>query len=179
MLRQILAASFVLGVLSSASAEPKFTRESIPVVRAALSAHRHDAIAASWSKLRKRQATTTIDNEQDGTAYTIDIEIGTPPQNITVLVDTGSVNLWVNPDCANSGQESYCDEFAQFDYTKSSTIEDTGYQDDLSYGKGEVIVEYVTDVVTIGCMSSPISKSYLHTILASRVIYHTYILTKS
>lgn len=159
MLRQILATSYVLGAVSSASAEPEVsTRDSIPVVRAAVSAHRHDAIAAGWSKLRKlrkRQAETTISNEQEGTAYTIDIEIGTPPQNITVLVDTGSVNLWVNPDCANSGQESYCEQFAQFDYTQSSTIEDTGYQEDLSYGKGEVIVEYVTDVVSIGCMSSP------------------------
>lgn len=74
-----------------------------------------------------------------------------PPQKITVLVDTGSPNLWVNAECDTSGQEDWCEGFAQFDYTTSSTIEDTGIQDELSYGKGDVIIEYVTDVVTIGC----------------------------
>lgn len=93
----------------------------------------------------------SITNQRAGTSYTIDIEIGTPPQSITVIVDTGSANLWVNPECDTSGQESYCNGFPQFDYTQSSTIEDTGVQDDLTYGKGEVVIEYVTDVVSIGC----------------------------
>lgn len=66
-------------------------------------------------------------------------------------MDTGSPNLWVNAECDTSGQEDWCAGFAQFDYTTSSTIEDTGIQDELSYGKGDVVVEYVTDVVTIGC----------------------------
>lgn len=126
------------------------------LVHAPLKAHNEGEIASGWRSWRKRQsAGVDITNQQTGTAYTVDISLGTPSQDITVIVDTGSVNLWVNPECDSSGQQDWCEGFAQFDYTSSSTIEDTGIQDDLSYGKGDVVVEYVTDVVTIGCMFNP------------------------
>lgn len=91
-----------------------------------------------------------MDNENLGTTYTIEVEIGTPPQNLTLILDTGSPDLWVNPTCATSGQRRYCQSFPKFDYTKSESINDTGFADILRYGKGNVTIEYVTDVVTIG-----------------------------
>ncbi|KAH8907615.1 acid protease [Coniochaeta sp. PMI_546] len=105
--------------------------------------------ASSVRKL-KRQDAVGLANRNDGTLYTIDIELGTPPQPITVIIDTGSSDLWVNPICETSGQPDFCTSFPQFDYSASSTISDTGYADILSYGKGNVTVEYVSDVVTIG-----------------------------
>ncbi|KAJ4361278.1 hypothetical protein N0V85_009424, partial [Neurospora sp. IMI 360204] len=101
-------------------------------------------------KLRRRQEDEGLNNQNLGTTYTIDIEIGTPPQTVTLILDTGSPDLWVNPQCATSGQEKYCSSFPQFDYTKSKTIKDTRAADILSYGKGKVTIEYVTDDVTIG-----------------------------
>lgn len=95
-----------------------------------------------------------MDNENLGTTYTIEVEIGTPPQNLTLILDTGSPDLWVNPTCATSGQRRYCQSFPKFDYTKSESINDTGFADILRYGKGNVTIEYVTDVVTIGCKSA-------------------------
>ena len=102
----------------------------------------------------KRQDAVGLANRNDGTLYTIDLELGTPPQPVTVIIDTGSSDLWVNPTCETSGQPDFCTSFTQFDYTLSTTIQDTGYADILSYGKGNVTIEYVSDVVTIGCMSS-------------------------
>ncbi|KAJ9143203.1 Acid protease [Coniochaeta hoffmannii] len=98
----------------------------------------------------KRQDAVGLANRNDGTLYTIDLELGTPPQPVTVIIDTGSSDLWVNPTCETSGQPDFCTSFPQFDYTLSTTIQDTGYADILSYGKGNVTIEYVTDVVTIG-----------------------------
>lgn len=34
-----------------------------------------------------------ITNQQS--FYSVDLEVGTPPQNVTVLVDTGSSDLWI------------------------------------------------------------------------------------
>lgn len=139
--------------LASFATPSKLDPKSVQgLVHAPLKAHNEGKIASNWRKWRKRQSSgVDITNQQTGTAYTVDISLGTPSQDITVLVDTGSVNLWVNPECDSSGQQDWCESFAQFDYTSSSTIEDTEIQDELSYGKGDVVVEYVTDVVTIGC----------------------------
>ncbi|KAL0469332.1 aspartic peptidase domain-containing protein [Neurospora intermedia] len=101
-------------------------------------------------KLRRRQEDEGLKNQNLGTTYTIDIDIGTPPQTVTLILDTGSPDLWVNPQCETSGQEKYCKSFRQFDYTKSKTIQDLGAADILRYGKGNVTIEYVTDDVIIG-----------------------------
>lgn len=160
MLRSLKISSLTLAALIAASKESQ--PRAPGVIHAPLSAHSGDEVAAIWSKWRKRQ-TSEVDvaNQQTGTSYTIEIDLGTPAQNITVLVDTGSPNLWVNADCDTSGQVSWCQEFAQFDFTASSTIEDTGVQEQLSYGKGNVVVQYVTDVVTIGCKSNASSAKAL------------------
>ncbi|KAF4449531.1 hypothetical protein F53441_7190 [Fusarium austroafricanum] len=56
--------------------------------------------------------------------YATDIELGTPPQKVTVLLDTGSNELWVNPDCKeaqSSRQYNQCLEFGQYNPRKSKT----------------------------------------------------------
>jgi hypothetical protein len=141
---------------SSASSTPRRTQVGAPYLRSQVTTHRDGSGAVpGWSKIRragsKRQDSTPLENQQGGTSYTIDIEVGTPPQRVTLIIDTGSSELWMNPTCETSGQPKYCQSFAQFDYTSSSTINDTGYSNLLAYGKGNVTIEYVTDVVSIGC----------------------------
>lgn len=56
--------------------------------------------------------------------YSAEIGFGNPPQNITVLVDTGSNELWVNPDCSTAptnDQYRQCQSFGHYDPDKSST----------------------------------------------------------
>ncbi|KAL1882964.1 hypothetical protein Daus18300_000602 [Diaporthe australafricana] len=153
-----LTALATLAAASSAPSSPKRTTQvGAPYLRSQVTTH-HDAAGQSWGKFRramssKRQDSTRLENQQSGTTYTIDIEIGTPPQAVTLIVDTGSSELWVNPTCETSGQPEYCGSFPQFDYTSSSTINDTGYSNVLGYGKGNVTIEYVTDVISVGSAS--------------------------
>lgn len=56
--------------------------------------------------------------------YATELEIGEPPQKVTVLVDTGSNELWVNPDCdtaPTAQQVRQCNSFGHYDPRKSET----------------------------------------------------------
>lgn len=151
----VLTALTGLAAASAPSSPRRRTQVGAPYLRSQVTTHR-DGVSG-WGKIRrarsKRQDAAPLENQQTGTSYTIDIEIGTPPQPVTLILDTGSSELWVNPTCATSGQPEYCESFPQFDYTSSSTINDTGYSNMLVYGKGNVTIEYVTDVVSVGCKS--------------------------
>ncbi|KAK5658058.1 hypothetical protein OQA88_2614 [Cercophora sp. LCS_1] len=103
--------------------------------------------------IERRATEADVINQQDGTRYAIDVAIGTPPQTLTLILDTGSPDLWVNPRCDTTFDPQECVTFPQFDYTKSSTLKTSGFADVLSYGKGNVTIEYVADTVSIGSAS--------------------------
>ncbi|ROW02148.1 hypothetical protein VSDG_02362 [Cytospora chrysosperma] len=152
MISSLLAVGFTLTALTTASTSPpslKRAQVGSPLLRSGVTTHR----TGSGYRRVKRQDAAGIDNQQEGTSYTIDIELGTPPQTVTVVLDTGSTELWVNPNCETSGQPEYCASFSQFDYTESSTIQDMGAANMISYGKGNVTFEYVSDMLSIGSAS--------------------------
>ncbi|AEO68451.1 uncharacterized protein THITE_2022936, partial [Thermothielavioides terrestris NRRL 8126] len=99
----------------------------------------------------KRQVVGSLG--QTRTVYTIDLQIGTPPQAITVAVDTGSPDTWVNPVCATAGSPGLmtaCSNIKPFAWAASSTFRDLGLANQLTYGIGAALVEYVSDVLGVG-----------------------------
>lgn len=56
---------------------------------------------AETSKLYKRQFSESIINNVTGGSYMISTSIGTPAQSISLVLDTGSSDVWVLADNAN------------------------------------------------------------------------------
>ncbi|KAK1730082.1 eukaryotic aspartyl protease [Colletotrichum acutatum] len=105
-------------------------------------------------KLRRRQVSDTdapVLNVTT-TTYLIELNIGTPGQDTKVAIDTGSSELWVNPNCANAGstaQTQSCRANGQYDPQDSSTSSVYRQTGRIKYGKGEVVLQYVSDNITL------------------------------
>ncbi|CEP10766.1 hypothetical protein [Parasitella parasitica] len=106
--------------------------------------YRHNQV-----KIQKRAATHNIQlYNNEGFEYLVNIGIGTPAQNFTVSLDTGSSDLWV-PSISCSEQEC---PYNRFDPSKSSTfsiLNDTPpfY---IAYGIGSVNGTFAKDNVELG-----------------------------
>lgn len=66
-------------------------------------------------------------------------------------LDTGSFELWVNPDCTavSGGDAAFCERVGQYDTTKSSTVTSLGTTRTLRYGIGSANISYVTDTISL------------------------------
>lgn len=80
--------------------------------------------------------------------YSSNIKIGTPPQAVDILIDTGSSDTWVmGPNTKFNGQGTLTRSF--FDSTQSSTWAENGTQFEIKYGIGHTVGKWGTDVIEI------------------------------
>ncbi|RYO78144.1 hypothetical protein DL763_009759 [Monosporascus cannonballus] len=80
---------------------------------------------------------------------TVTIGNSEPPQAVNVLPDTGSFELWVNPDCGQAAEPGFCEEFGRYDPALSSTGEDLGQPFETQYGSGATSGTYYRDDIYI------------------------------
>lgn len=78
------------------------------------------------------------------------VNIGTPPQQVFVQLDTGSFELWVNPDCSGlqgSSDIRFCNAVGQYDPSSSSSSVQLTAGKTLTYGIGSANIRYVIDSI--------------------------------
>ncbi|KAI8370631.1 aspartic peptidase domain-containing protein [Radiomyces spectabilis] len=99
-----------------------------------------------YQRLTKRQEYTAQLYNDQGSQYLVQIGVGTPPQNFTVTLDTGSADLWIP---ASECPKKSC-PFARFQEDRSTTFKDLQSNFGIQYGIGNVNGTYATDTVTVG-----------------------------
>lgn len=156
MLSNILTVTLFLTSLSCAATLPHTKRGfdilRLPVVATNLTDQRH-----------KRQEVSPLENSGSGTLYLVScmppifptlylirsnfpVSIGTPPQNVSLHLDTGSSETWVDPNCSTAGGfRDLCDSLPVYDPTTSSTSQNLKASSNISYGRGEVDIKYFSD----------------------------------
>lgn len=76
------------------------------------------------------------------------VYIGTPPQPVYVQLDTGSFELWVNPDCSSltsTSDKAFCQGIGSYTPSDSSTSHNTDETSSLTYGVGSANITYYVD----------------------------------
>jgi hypothetical protein len=78
------------------------------------------------------------------------VSLGTPPQDFTVIFDTGSSNLWVpKVNCKNCGYWFINGGKSKYDEAKSSSFQHDGSDFNIQYGSGSVEGFFSVDKVTL------------------------------
>ncbi|KAK4098000.1 acid protease [Parathielavia hyrcaniae] len=145
MLPVILAASLLAPAVAAASAPRHVVPRGDGIVRSPIR-----AIPDAAPKLRVRQNEVEVENQRAGTRYAVEMEVGTPPQTLTLILDTGSPDTWINPSCDTANVPSDCRSFPQFDSSESTSFEQTTVRDILRYGIGNATIRYALETLTLG-----------------------------
>ncbi|KAI1086841.1 acid protease [Rostrohypoxylon terebratum] len=84
-----------------------------------------------------------------GAAYFAEMTLGTGenPQTVSVLLDTGSFEMWVNPNCSAANVQEYCEAFGHYDPDMSPTAKSLNTNFGIQYGQGSASGIYYTDDV--------------------------------
>lgn len=82
------------------------------------------------------------------------------PQTVNVLIDTGSFELWVNPDCNSTNVKQFCQSFGHYDPSLSPTSQNLHTNFKIQYGLGSASGVYHKDDVYISGKLYPLLNSW-------------------
>lgn len=130
---------------------------SLPILASVASAH-HGILSfpvratSVTGALNKRQLASDARTRLDGTIYTIDVSIGTPGRVVSLEIDTGAEEMWVNPSCGKATYPALCAEAGRFE--GSSSLVDLAVDGSRLADDGYAAWSYALDTVSIGCKCS-------------------------
>ncbi|KAI7854970.1 aspartic peptidase domain-containing protein [Circinella umbellata] len=120
----------------------------LPIIKRPISSNRYEK--RQNSNITTVTPRPTIESTKlyndEGSEYLIRVGIGTPPQNFTLALDTGSSDLWIpSKECPSQS----C-PLARFDTNQSTTYKKTNNPFKIIYGIGNASGTYVRDTISVG-----------------------------
>ncbi|KAI9565771.1 hypothetical protein GHT06_009564 [Daphnia sinensis] len=141
---------FILFALIGLGAAAKLI--SIPLERNPSARSSMDAVERSIERTRKRYSGKILTTEDLGNyldaQYFGPITLGTPPQDFSVIFDTGSANLWV-PSSQCAEENLACKVHNQYNSSLSSTYTPNGTEFSIQYGTGAMDGFLSTDILGV------------------------------
>ncbi|KAI0249141.1 acid protease [Lactifluus subvellereus] len=119
-----------------------------------------DAAALANNTLTPANAPKTanslgLDIEANDVAYIATIQMGTPPRDFKLLMDSGSADLWVGAEGCKSTNASDCGNHVFLGPQSSSSFVDTQQPFQIQYGKGAVRGNIITDNLVVAGLQLP------------------------
>ncbi|KAF8591109.1 aspartic peptidase A1 [Ramaria rubella] len=81
--------------------------------------------------------------------YVAEVQLGTPPRNFRILMDSGSADFWVGSEHCQSEAGGGCGNHTFLGSQSSSTFVDTGKPFNVTYGTGNVAGTIIQDNVNL------------------------------
>ncbi|KAK0485092.1 acid protease [Armillaria novae-zelandiae] len=94
-----------------------------------------------------------LDIESTDVGYLATIQMGTPPQDFLLLMDSGSADTWVGGENCQSEDGGGCGNHNFLGSTSSSSFQDQNTQFQVTYGTGAVQGDIVKDNVVVAGLS--------------------------
>lgn len=94
-----------------------------------------------------------LDIEANDVGYIATIQVGTPPRNFRVLMDSGSADFWIGGEGCQSQVGGSCGNHTLLGTNSSSSFAASGQQFQIQYGTGAVAGTIITDNVNIAGLS--------------------------
>ncbi|KXN91695.1 putative aspartic-type endopeptidase CTSD [Leucoagaricus sp. SymC.cos] len=90
-----------------------------------------------------------LDIEANDVGYLATVQMGTPPQDFLILMDSGSADLWVGAENCQSANGGDCGNHRFLGSQSSSSFVDTNQPFSVTYGTGSVSGDIITDNIAI------------------------------
>ncbi|KAI0360084.1 acid protease [Trametes cingulata] len=90
-----------------------------------------------------------LDIEAKDVGYIATIQMGTPPRDFHILMDSGSADLWVGAEGCQSQAGGGCGNHQFLGPQSSSSFKDLGQQFQVTYGTGAVAGDIIQDNINV------------------------------
>ncbi|KAI0885106.1 acid protease [Annulohypoxylon maeteangense] len=102
------------------------------------------------SKISDRSPREPLARYGAGIVYMLELDIGTPGQKVSAILDTGSYTLLLDPDCKQAADPEACQTYGFYDTAQSSTAKSLNGWFSGQFGTGFMQGVWYSDTAYVG-----------------------------